>query len=289
MCPALDEIVRRALLLIPRGEDPNRKRTQLRMEARVQDREEARAFGGEELRQGHAHLGGTVPPSEIAQPRERERPVPIPRARGQVIEVGLRDLLGQPRAFRTEGELDHLRHHRRTAEDPAEPGAEECDRATRLHGLVDESGQSDGELAAQSPSRHPGFVEHSAPPEGHRVRPRAVGGTAAVPVEGLVSQDPADQDRVLRLGAHPRQERFRGPYDLTQHVLVPAGLLQQRPGVDRVDGLEVELLLGVHLQEGLEDRQFRPRRPQGLGRLLGDRDGLGDLLGRGGNEGHERG
>src|SRR5205807_10379769 len=131
------------------------------------------------------------------------------------------------------------------------------------------------------------FVEHTAPPKGRGLRPCPVRRTATKPVERLVAKNPAHEDRVFGFGAHPRQERLRGSHDLVQDVLVPPSLLQDGVHVDRVDDLEVELVLGVHLEERFEGRRFGARGPQGLRGPLGADRRLADFLGHGGKEGHE--
>ena len=130
-------------------------------------------------------------------------------------------------------------------------------------------------------------MEHAAPPKGRGLRPCPVRRTATKPVEGLVAKDPADEYRVFGFGADPRQECLRRSHDLMQEALVPPSLLQDRAQVDRVDDLEVELVLGVHLEERFEGRRFGARGPQGLRGPLGADRRLADFLGHGGKEGHE--
>src|SRR5439155_152810 len=222
-----------------------------------------------------------------AQPLERERTVTVSGAVGQVVEIGMRDLLGETRALRAKGKLDSLRHTPRAAKEARDPGTEEGHGPGRVHTLTDEARQPDGELSTQPPARDPRFMEHAAPSEGRGLRPCPVRRTATKPVEGLVAKDSADEDRVFGFGADPRQECLRRSHDLMQEALVPPSLLQDRAQVDRVDDLEVELVLGVHLEERFEGRRFGARGPQGLRGPLGADRRLADFLGRGGKEGHE--
>src|SRR5712691_12654517 len=100
-------------------------------------------------------------------------------------------------------------------------------------------------------------MEYAAPPERRGLRPCPIRRTASKPVERLVAKDSADEDWVLGFSPHSRQERLRRSHDFVQDALVPLSLLQYGAHVDRVDDLEVELLLGVHLEERVEGRRDR--------------------------------
>src|SRR5207302_9393280 len=141
-----------------------------------------------------------------AQPLERERTVAVSRAVGQVVEIGLRDLLGETRALGAEGKLDRLRHHLRAAKEARDPGTEEGHGPGRVHTLTDEACQPDGELSTQPSARDPRFMEHAAPPKARRLRPCPVRRTATKPAERLPADDPADEARAFGLGADPRQK-----------------------------------------------------------------------------------
>ncbi len=257
------------------------------MEAGIQDGQDIDGIVGEEFGEGHADLGRSHPSGEVAEPFQREERVPAARGRREVVEVCLRDLLREPRSFRAEGKGDHLRHHRGAAKDPRDPGTKEGDGPARLDALVDEEGQPDGELSTQPAAGDPGLEENPAPPERHRADPIRIRRAALIPVEGLRAQDRADQQRVLRLGADPGQQRFGRPEDLAQDSFVAVRLPDQSLRVDRVDRLDVELLLGVHLQERHELSGFRPRGGLKFGGRLQGVPGLPRFLRRRRNGGRE--
>src|SRR6266487_5571966 len=154
------------------------------MEAGIEDGQDVDGVVSEEFGEGHADLGRSVPSGEVAEPLEREECVSAARGRRQVVEVRLRDLLREPRPFRTEGEGDHLRHHRGAAKNPRDPGTKEGDSATRLDALINEDRQPDGELSTQPAAGDSGLEEDPAPPKRHRSDPTWIRGTALIPVEG---------------------------------------------------------------------------------------------------------